>query len=177
MAVTAVFLITLWVGLWIAAEKAAVSAQADEINRRIKAQADEVERIKRTQEEEKQKKEASKIVLTEDQSYELAAARRLIAFKAFSWNKMVSDIEKYVPENARITSIVINEILEGGAEAAASVELKALGQNPAQMTEMMTKLEQSNGLFSIGQAVQEQSDGSETPFTLILTYRPYRGGA
>ncbi len=177
MAVTAIFFLTLWVGLWIAAEKAAVSAQADQVSRRIKAQADEVNRIREEEEAKKREREASKIVLTQDQLDELALARRLIALKAFSWNKMVSDIEKYVPDNARITSIVISEILEGGTDAAAGVELRAIGQSAAQMTEMMTKLEQSNGLFSIDQAVQEQSDGSETPFTLILRYRPSRGGA
>ena len=175
VAVAAVFFITLWTSLWITAEKSAINARASEVSGRIKAQADEVERIKLEQEQERQKKEASKVVLTDNQIYELASARRLIAFKAFSWNSMVSDIEKYVPENTRITSILINEILEGEKEATAALELKAIGKSAAQMTEMMTKLEQSKGLFSIGQAVQEQADGNETPFTLILTYRPSRG--
>ena len=177
IAVTVVFFVTLWTGLWINTEKSAVSARADDVSKQIKAQADNVAEIRKQQEEDKRKREESKVVLTEGQSYELLAARRLIAYKSLAWNRLIGDIEKYIPNDTRISSIAISEVLEGQSEVVAVLELRAIGKAVAQMTEMMTRLEQSEGLFSIEQAVQEQGDGSETPFVLNLTYRPSKGGA
>ena len=70
-------------------------------------------------------------------------------------------------------SIKVNEILESTDGAAAAIEIKAIGKTPAQMTEMMAKLNDSKGLFTLGQSTQEQiTDANEVPFTINATYSP-----
>lgn len=165
------FLTSLWLALWIAAETTRVSARADQIDFQIKRNEDEVIRIK--EEEEKRKRDLQMAVMSEQDTFQLAAARQLIERKALSWNRLISDIESYVPQDVRIMSIKVNEILESTDGAAAAIEIKAIGKTPAQMTEMMAKLNDSKGLFTLGQSTQEQiTDANEVPFTINATYSP-----
>ena len=166
-----VFFTSLWLALWVAGETSLVSARADQIESQIKRNEDEVARIR--EEEERKKREIRMAVMSEQQAFELAAARQLIERKAFSWNRLITDIEGFVPNDARILSIKVNEILDANEGAAAAVEIKAIGKSPAQMTEMMTRLNGSNGLFTLGQSTQEQiTDTNEVPFTINITYSP-----
>jgi hypothetical protein len=171
---SAVLLTSLWLALWIAAETSRVSAFARRLELQIKLNEEEVEKFK--QEEEKKKLEATLAIMSEEDAFQLAAARQLIGRKALSWNKLITDIESYVPDDARVTSIKVNEILESSESAAAAIEIKAIGKAPAQMTEMMTKLNESRGLFTLGQSTQEQiAETNEVPFTINVIYRPFRG--
>lgn len=169
------FLASLWLWLWIIADKSRVSARADDLAQRIKEQEAQVELLRA--EQEKNKKVEVPVVLTEQDQLQLASARQIIARKAFSWNALIANIEQYVPNNARILSIGVNEVVTDADSIFARVEVKAAGQNAAQMTEMMGNLEKSSGLFSIIQSSQEATDeGGTVPFTLELTYRASRGG-
>jgi len=160
----------------MAAEKKSVIANAESVKQRIESQRKIAEDAK--SEQERRKKEAQKIVVTEQQAIELAAARQLIQRKVFSWNKMIGDIEEYVPKNTRIMSIKVDEITNTSETAMARVQVKAIGTTPSEMTEMMINLEKSGGLFTVGETGQETTtENGETPFTLNLTYRPSRGGA
>ncbi|HLG15885.1 MAG TPA: hypothetical protein VJH03_15470 [Blastocatellia bacterium] len=160
--------------LWVGSEKARVIAKADELNRRIKDQATAVEQRRR--EQERLASEQQQTVLTGQQALELTAAHQLLARKGFFWNRMISDLEEYVPKHAKIHSIKVEEVLDAAEGAVATVELKALGKGPAQLTEMMQRLDESKGLFVVGQASQEAiTDEGEVPFLLRLTYVPSKG--
>lgn len=175
-AVVSVFLISLWLLLWISAEKNYVSAQADRINRRISEQ----EELVRQTELERQSRSQSQqqVVLDDQQRMQLAAARQLISTKAFSWNRLIGDIEMYIPKDARILSIKVDEVTSGQQSGSATVEVKALGKTAAQMTEMMQALEKSGGLFVISQSGQDAAaETGEVPFSLNLIYSPSRGNA
>lgn len=172
----AVFFISLWLLLWISAEKNLVSAQVDRVNRRISEQEQlvnlaDIERQKRSQSQQQ-------IQIDDQQRMQLAAARQLILSKAFSWNRLVGDIETYIPKDARILSIKVDEIASGQQAANATVEIKALGKTAAQMTEMMDALEKSGGLFAVVQSGQDATtESGEVPFSLDLVYSPSRGNA
>jgi hypothetical protein len=171
-----IYLTGLWSFLWMAAEKNRVIARADNVKQRIEGQKKLAEDAK--VEQERRKSEAKKIVITEQQTTELAAARQLIQRKVFSWNKMIGDIEEYVPKNTRIMSIKVDEIINTSEDALARVQVKAIGTTPAELTEMMANLEKSGGLFTVREPGQEATtETGETPFTLNLIYRPSRGGA
>ncbi|MFY9557252.1 MAG: hypothetical protein WAV20_18300 [Blastocatellia bacterium] len=172
----AVYFISLWTFFWIAGEKSRVIAKASETKQRIEGQkqmaADAI------LEQERRKQEQQKIVLTERQALELAAARQLIARKVFSWNRMIGDIEEFVPKNTRIMSIRVDEIASDANRVMARVEVKAVGTTPDEMTQMMLNLEKSGGLFTVGEAGQETTtENGETPFALTLTYQRSRGEA
>jgi Tfp pilus assembly protein PilN len=172
----AAYFIAFWLFLWMTAEKGRVLAKQTELTQRIEGQKQAAKDA--ADEQERRKREQQKIVLTEQQAMQLASARRLIQRKVFSWNRMIGDIEEYVPKNTRIMSIKVAEIVNTADEVMARVEVKALGTTPDEMTAMMSNLQQSGGLFIVGETGQEAStETGETPFTLSLIYKPSRGDA
>lgn len=153
-----------------------VEAQAEDV--RLTIQSREAQVAKIHEEQERLKQQQQQVVIGEQDAKQLASARQLLALKAFSWNKMIADIEAYVPKDARVVSIKVSEFASAGREVSANVEINALGKGPAQMTEMMSSLEKSGGLFELGQVNQDApGDGGESPFTINVIYRPVRGGA
>lgn len=172
----AVYFIAFWLFLWMTDEKRVVIAKQIEVTQRIEGQKAAVAAA--IEEQERRKREQQKIVLTEQQAMQLASARQLIQRKVFSWNKMIGDIEEYVPKNARIMSIKVEEIVNTTDEVMARVQVKALGTTPDELTAMMGNLEKSGGLFIVGETGQEApAESGETPFTINLVYKPSRGGA
>jgi hypothetical protein len=176
IALLAVFFISLWLLLWITSQKTLVSAEVQSKEVGIKAQEEQVRLIR--EEAAKNSQPQQKVEMSEQQAFELAAARQLIERKSFLWNKLIGDIENYVPKDARILAIKVEEVVGGSQNVVAAVEIKAAGKTPAQMTEMMASLEKSGGKFEIVQAGQDAlSETGEVPFTLKLTYSPVRGNA
>ena len=175
IAVWGLFFVSLSIGLWAFSEKTTASAQS----RRLAASVSEREReVKQLNEDaERRKQQSVKVQLTERDAYELAAARRLIARKAFPWTKLINDLETHVPKQVRILSIKVDESVDEAGELVGLVEVKAIGKTADQMTEMMASVDNSGGLFTRGQSAQDQAlDTSEVPFTMNLIYRPFRSG-
>ncbi|MEK6304114.1 MAG: hypothetical protein AABO41_25785 [Acidobacteriota bacterium] len=175
IAIASVFFASLWFFLWVTAEQTQVSAQADAVLVRIESQ--KVLAATAKAERERKESEQRQILITEREAIEMASARMLILQKNFIWNQLITDLEHLVPHQVRISAIKVDGIsnTEGGL---ARVQVKALGATPAQMTEMMTNIEKSGGVFVTSQADQEaMSETGETPFTLDLTYKPTRGDA
>ncbi|MFY9609731.1 MAG: hypothetical protein WAU45_14080 [Blastocatellia bacterium] len=171
----AVFFSSLWFFLWVVAERSLVIAKADQIKERIESQKSLAE-AKRA-EREKKEREQVKIVINEQEALELASARRLILEKSFSWNRMISELEQLIPNDARITAIKVEGISDAEV-VMTKVQVKALGTTAAQMTTMMSNIAKSGGLFAVVQADQEaMTETGETPFTLELAYNQMRGGA
>ena len=176
MAIALIFFISLWLFLWVTAEKNEVSAKADRINLNIKDLQGQVEMAKL--ERERREREQKPPDVTDQDRIELASARQLLERKSFSWNRVMSEIERYIPKEARVAGLKIEEIANLGQMDVANIEIKMLGKSPAQMTEMMEMLEKSGGLFAIRQSNQDAPDESgEAPFTLALIYSPSRGAA
>lgn len=169
------FLLGVWFWLWVSAEKSRVMAQAEMVSANIKENEDRVRQIR--EERDKQKQETEKVILSELDIAQLTSARQLVLRKGFSWNRLISDIERFVPNRVRITDIRLQGVTDESAGSLASVEINALGETAAQMTEMLTSLEKSGGLFTTEQAEQMAVDeANEVPFKLSLVYRPDRGG-
>jgi len=161
--------------LWISRARASALTRIGILEAQMASRRAEVDRVKR-EEEERQKQEA-KIFLTDQDSYQLAAARQLITRKSFAWDRMVGDLERFVPKNARVVTIKVNGIARGENGVTASLELSALGKTPGELTEMMAELEKSGGLFEVGDTNQgETTDTGEIPFTLQLQYHSRTGG-
>lgn len=172
--VVAVYFIAFWLFLWITGEKSRVVARQTEVSQRIEAGKELASEAIR--EKERRKLEQVKIVLTDQQAMQLASARQLIQRKVFSWNRMIRDIEEFIPKNTRIMSIKVEEIVNTAAEVTARVQVKAVGTTPDELTAMMTNLEKSNGLFVVGETGQDATiESGETPFTINLVYKPSRG--
>lgn len=176
IALAAIYFVAFWLFLWMTAEKGRVLAKQTELTQRIEGQ--KTAAAAAIEEQERRKREQQKIILNEQQALQLASARQLIQRKAFSWNKMIGDIEEYVPKKTRIMSIKVEGIVSTTEEVIARVQVKALGTTPDELTEMMSNLEKSGGRFIVGETGQEAAaESGETPFTINLVYNPSRGGA
>jgi Tfp pilus assembly protein PilN len=161
--------------LWIHRTKTSALARIGELDAQIERRRAQAERV-RNEDEERRKQEA-KIFLTEQDTYHLAAARQLIVRKSFAWDKMIGDLERFVPKNARVVTIKVTGIARDQGGVTASLELTALGRSPAELTEMMSELEKSGGLFEVGDTGQgEATDTGEIPFTVEIQYHPPSGG-
>jgi hypothetical protein len=167
-------LVTAWFAFWINAEKSLITAKADRLTQQVRFKDEELVTLKEKRREAEQI--SRETVLTQQDSIELAAARRLINNKAFAWNRLIGDIEKYVPNRTRIANLKLSEVFNAGQGMSAMVEIKAIGENADQLTEMMTRLNESGGLFTIGKTGQDQADeNNEIPFTITVIYRPQGG--
>jgi hypothetical protein len=176
IAIASVFFLSLWLFLWITSAKNLVIAKADRINLNIKDLQGQVTQAKLEQERRSHDQKPPEV--TDQDRIELASARQLLDRKSFSWNKVIAEIERYVPKFARVTGLKIDEIANLGQDDIANIEIKVIGQTPAQMTEMMEMIEKSGGLFAIRQSNQDAPDESgEVPFTLNLIYSPSRGAS
>jgi Tfp pilus assembly protein PilN len=174
IAIALVVFVSLWLGLWVNSEKGRVIAKADEVAGMIKDQESKVEEYKK--ELERRSKADERIALNEQDAVQLASARQLIASKAFSWNKLIGDIERFVPNKSKVVSIQVAGASTESGSVAAQVEIKAIGQTSGQLTEMMESLEKSGGLFEVRTFTQEAAaETGEVPFTLRVTYLPNRG--
>jgi Tfp pilus assembly protein PilN len=176
LSVFVVLIMSFGLALWVASEQTRLGARITDLNQQITQKSKYVNELVAKQAEIT--KEVPQTVLDEQQVYELASARILVARKGFSWNRLLSDIESHVPQNVRLLSIKIEEGSAVKQASAAAIEVKAMGKQAGQMTEMMQSLEKSGGVFELDQAIQDAvSESSEVPFTLKLLYRPVRGGA
>jgi hypothetical protein len=176
ISLVAVYFISFWLLLFISSEKSRVVAKQIEVSQRIEAQKEAA--AEAMSEQERRKREQQKTVLNEQQAVQLASARQLIQRKQFSWNRMIRDIEEYVPKATRIMSIKVEGIVNTSDVIVARLQLKALGTTPDELTLMMSNLEKSNGLFVVGETGQDaMSESGETPFTISVLYQPSKGDA
>jgi Tfp pilus assembly protein PilN len=171
----AILLAGMSFAFWTATGRAQVALEINDLKGQIKQKQASLDALK--EKADKNKVTVIQTVLTEEQKYQLASARQLIAQKSFSWNALLSDIEKYVPKRVRILTIKIGEDAKTKEMGTVLIEIAAAGEAPAQMTEMMSNIENSSGRFTLDQAdqIQTAEDGS-VPFNLKLIYKPTRGG-
>jgi hypothetical protein len=174
LGVIATSLLTIFLMLWISNETRRVENETAQTKQRIE---DQKLAFRQAEEERAQREQAEHaVVITEQDSYQLAAARLLIQKRQLSWTRILSDLEKYVPENTRVTGIKVDEILDADRGLIARIEVKAIGKTSAELTAMMESFGKSKGLFEVGEVTQEAAtDTSEVPFNINLTYQPWRG--
>jgi len=160
--------------MWVSAEKARLARESDEVTRSIETRRKRYEDVQ--EERERRKREEEAVVINDSDRHQLAAARGLLERKALSWTRMLSDLERFVPNDTRVTGIKVESVEEAGRTILARLEVKAAGKAPSEMTAMMNLVDKSNGLFELGQVTQESTlESGETPFTVNLTYRFERG--
>jgi len=177
LGVLAVFFVSLWLFLYVTAERSRVSAEADSLQERIGSLEHQAQAVH--EEEQRRSQQQQQVVITDDQRRQLASARLLMGRRNLSWNRVLGELEKLVPNDARITAIKIEEIYTAGQEVYAAVEVKAAGKSSAVLTEMMTNVQKSSGPFTLsGEAGQDApNEKNEIPFTINLIYKLAGGGA
>lgn len=176
IAMAALLLVSLWLYLWTVSERGLVTAKANSAAVRVRDAQERLDKARHDSEARAHEQQPPPV--TDLDRIELASARQLLERRAFSFNRLMVDIEHYVPKDARVLSLKLEKIAPLGQPITAHVEVKALGKTTAQMTQMMEKVEKSGGLFAIRQSMQEATqDTGEVGFTLNLLYSPAEGEA
>ncbi|MCI0338738.1 MAG: hypothetical protein L0226_14270 [Acidobacteria bacterium] len=126
-----------------------------------------------------EKSAKSNVTLSSDQNRELLAASQLIARRAFSWSRLLNDIERNLPPTVRVRRVAVSQIQPderdgtlGGNEIATTLTLDVIGKKGQEVTTMINKFHES-GRFKVFPLQQKPIEGTEeVEFSLKVDYFP-----
>ena len=175
MGILAIFLFCAVLIALVEGERARASEHVNMIDSEVRSMKDAYEKRKREDEERRQ--EEARLMLSDEEKIQLAAAKHLIARRSFSWTGMIRDLTKYIPqENIRVTSLNFDSVMNGTDGNTVIITVTGEGRSPEKMTEFMTDLEKSDGLFQVGETAQGTvTETGAVPFSMRIQYNPSKG--
>ncbi len=93
--------------------------------------------------------EAAQVVktsFTADQQQALPAAHELVDRKAFSWSRLLSDLESSLPNNVRVSRIAVREVNKQANQTVAQLDLSVFAKDSSTISAMITAMHQE-GIF------------------------------
>lgn len=124
------------------------------------------------------KRERGQAVFLPTDRIALDDARQLLTRRSFSWSRLLGDLEPNVPSAAKITSIEISKLSGTAPNVEVALAITGVGQNYAQMSEFLGRLDRTGGRFSAEPvSIGQTSDGLGYEFTITAVYRPNVGFA
>jgi Tfp pilus assembly protein PilN len=141
------------------AEAAIVEAEINQLKQREHSQ---FEAAKRVQSE-----------FTSDQQQALPAAHELVDRKAFSWSRLLADLEASLPTNVKVSRIAVRDVNRQGNQTIAQLDLAVFAKDPATISEMISAMHQE-GIFLPeirNQNLQKGRGEQGTEYELFVIYR------
>jgi hypothetical protein len=120
---------------------------------------------------------AVKSSFTTDQQQALPAAHALVDRKAFSWSRLLADLEASLPNNVKVSRIAVREVSNHAGQTVAQLDLSVFTQNSATITEMISAMHRE-GIFQVevrNQNLQKGRGESGTEYELGVIYRSRPG--
>ena len=117
--------------------------------------------------------------MTMEQRQSLDAAHQLVDRKAFSWSRLLADLEAALPGNVRVSRIAVRAIGKQGDQTVADLELTVFAKSANVITAMIRDMDRA-GIFQADLRVQNLQKGrgeSGTEYDLEVIYRPRAGYA
>ena len=111
--------------------------------------------------------------LTVDQKQALPAAHALVDRKAFSWSRLLADLEASLPEKVKVTRISVREVNRQADQTIAQLDLSVFSQDPAVVNAMISSMH-DEGVFLAEIRNQSLSKGrgeNGTEYELFVIYR------
>lgn len=149
--------------------------------RQTKAQADSIQvDINNLQTQEhalRQKAQAIRGSLTQDQLQALTAAHTLVDRKQFSWSRLFVDLEAALPGVVRVKRIAVRGVATRGDETFAELELTVVAKTPTIITDMIAQMNRE-GVFRPelrSQTLQRGRGESGAEYELAVNYKPRAG--
>jgi len=149
--------------------------------RQTKAQADSIQvDINNLQTQEhalRQKAQAIRSSLTQDQLQALTAAHTLVDRKQFSWSRLFVDLEAALPGVVRVKRIAVRGVATRGDETFAELELTVVAKTPSIITDMIAQMNR-DGVFRPelrSQTLQRGRGESGAEYELAVNYKPRAG--
>lgn len=118
----------------------------------------EVQAMRAQQKELDQQAEAIRQQIPPEQRPPLEAARTLVSRKGFSWSQLFSDLESFMPSDARVARINVREVVQVGDQTRADLDLTVIGRAPTDVTGMIDSMNRS-GAFSAVPITEIQKTG------------------
>jgi Tfp pilus assembly protein PilN len=111
--------------------------------------------------------------LTVDQKQALPAAHALVDRKAFSWSRLLADLESSLPDKVKVTRIAVREVNREADQTIAQLDLTVFAQDPAVVNAMISSMH-DEGVFQAEIRNQSLSKGrgeTGTEYELFVIYR------
>lgn len=112
---------------------------------------------------------------TPDQQQALPAAHELVDRKAFSWSRLLADLEASLPSNVKVSRIAVRDVSRQGNQTIAQLDLAVFAKDPATISEMISAMHQE-GIFLAeirNQNLQKGRGEQGTEYELAVTYRAH----
>ncbi len=116
---------------------------------------------------------------TADQQQALPAAHELVDRKAFSWSRLLADLEASLPNNVRVSRIAVRDVTRQANQTIAQLDLAVFAKNPATISDMISAMHQE-GIFEAelrNQNLQKGRGETGTEYELFVIYRSRAGYA
>ena len=114
---------------------------------------------------------------TPEQQQAIPAAHQLVDRKAFSWSRLLSDLESALPSNVKVTRIAVRDVNREGDQTIAQLDMALFTKNPATMSDLL-KTWQEDGVFYAEIRNQNLAKGrgeAGTEYELAVVYRARAG--
>lgn len=115
--------------------------------------------------------------MTHEQLQALDAAHKLADRKAFSWSRLLADLEAALPPNVRVSRIAVRSVGMQGDQTVADLELTVFAKSANVITSMIADMDRA-GVFQSDLRAQNLQKGrgeSGSEYDLDVTYRPRAG--
>jgi Tfp pilus assembly protein PilN len=170
---TAVVLLVSFIGLLIVVhytlqanrESEAIRVEINNLRTKERGLLDDAKKVKQ--------------LMTREQLQALDAAHQLVDRKAFSWSRLLADLEAALPGNVRVSRISVRDIGRQGDQTVADLELTVFAKSANVVTAMIRDMDRA-GIFQADLRVQNLQKGrgeSGTEYDLAVIYRPRAGYA
>jgi Tfp pilus assembly protein PilN len=125
------------------------------------------------------KAEAVKKSFTVPQQQALLAAHQLIDRKAFSWSRLLADLEASLPGSVRVSSIAVRGVTTQGTQTIADLDLVVFSKTADTVIEMIAAMNHEGVFHAYLQSQNLQKGRGEggTEYELKVVYKPRAGYA
>jgi len=110
---------------------------------------------------------------TPEQQQAIPAAHELVDRKAFSWSRLLADLESALPANVRVSRIAVRDVNRQGDQTVAQLDMAVFTKNPSTMSDMLNAWE-NDGVFHAEIRTQNLAKGrgeAGTEYELAVLYR------
>ena len=166
-ALSAIILLVSLIGLFL------VVRLTTKANQEARAAEAEINTLKQREHGLLQTAEQMKNSFTPDQQQALPAAHELVDRKAFSWSRLLADLESSLPNNVRVSRIAVRDVTRQANQTVAQLDLSVFAKNSATISEMISAMHQE-GIFQAelrNQNLQKGRGESGTEYELFVIYR------
>jgi len=125
------------------------------------------------------RQQAVETALSADQKKDLKYTHALVDRKQFSWSRLFSDLEAFLPGGVRVTRIQVKEVQMQGDRPVADLDLVVASKVYTNVTDMIQEMS-SEGVFTpvlIAQNPQRGKGETGSEYELSVHYVPRAGYA